>query len=184
MSYPSILVPTWELENRTVTRELVVWLLVGAGTAAGISWKIARAVRMRRNAEASRTASEVVPASIEATGSLAVQHQDETPETGRGAVRMSARGVMWQIPGGWKGGGGSAPWQHVDSVERSGIALKVVWGSSSGRTTLQYRGQGAPRLEGMARRHLTAPGWTSRGSTPHGGRRDSQWSRRDGFADG
>jgi hypothetical protein len=136
-------------------------------------------VRARRQKveEAARIAAAAEPADVEATGSLAVHDQDDAPITGRGAVRMSARGVMWQIPGSLKTGGGSAPWQHVESVARRGIALRVVWGSSSGRTTLQYRGQGAPRLEGMARRHLTAPTWEQRSSD--GARRwDSYWSRR------
>ena len=139
---------------------------------------VAAAGRRRKIAEAMRISSATEPDAIEATGSLAVEHHDGAPDTGRGAARMSARGVMWQIPGSWKSEGGSAPWRHIESVARRGVALRVVWGSSTGRTTLQYRGQGAPRLEGMARRHLTEPEW--RTDARVGDERwDSFWSRRD-----
>ena len=123
-------------------------------------------------------ANSETPEDLEVTGSLVVQHLDSTPDAGRGAVKLSPRGLMWQIPGGVNAPGGAAPWRHVESVARRDISVRVVWGASSGRTTLQYRGQGAARIEGMARRHLTAPPWRFDVDVD-GGRWDSQWSRRE-----
>jgi hypothetical protein len=158
---------------------VMIWIVGAGAVSVGASLVVAASSRRRKASEALLVASATEPEAIEATGSLAVQEQGGEPDTGRGAVRMSARGVMWQIPGAWKAGGGSAPWRHIDSVARRGVTLHVVWGSSSGRTTLQYRGQGAPRLEGIARRHLTSPEWRAGVAGQPGGRWDAWWSRRN-----
>ena len=156
---------------------LVVWVLVVlASVGLYLATMIPLVTRRRRNDEADRAAQEATHG--EFTGSLVIEPQGEGASAGRGGVRMTPRGLDWMIPGGFKTGRGSVPWTQVESFSRRGIAVRVGVSEAYGRTTIQYRGLGAPRMEGIARRYLPEPAWGLRTHDREGNRYDALWSRR------
>lgn len=153
-------------------------IVIGAAVAIGAltGWLVATISRRRRDAEADRAAREATHG--EFTGSLLIEPQGEEVAAGRGGVRMTPRGIDWMIPGGFKTGRGSVPWRQVESFARRGIAVRVGVSEAYGRTRIQYRGLGAPRMEGIARRYLPEPPWQRHARAPEGDACDALWSRR------